>query len=135
MAASSCEAEHCSYSSAVKDLEYVRVLFRDLFIFPDDEPALTMLVLIVNSEPAMAIYQGPTHRSRTKHIDFIKALNFGDNLSHHGRAMVDSWCVVCSLTVARRKELSNFSSVNLVSNGFSCTTRIALFGGLANIYS
>ena len=71
VAASSCEAEYYSYSSGVKDLEYVRLLLRDLFIFPDDAPVPSMLV---DSEPAMAISQGPTHRSRTKHIDFTKAL-------------------------------------------------------------
>ena len=30
--------------------------------------------MFVDSEPAIAISQGPTHRSRTKHIDFSKAL-------------------------------------------------------------
>ena len=71
VAASSAEAEYYAYSSAVKDLEYVRLLLRDLDIFPDDAPPPTMLV---DSEPAMAMSQGPTHRSRTKHIDFTKAL-------------------------------------------------------------
>ena len=71
VAASSCESEYYSYSTAVKDLEYLRLLLRDLLIFPDDAPAPTMFV---DSEPAMAISQGPTHRSRTKHIDFTKAL-------------------------------------------------------------
>jgi hypothetical protein len=71
VAASSAEAEYYSYSSAAKDLEYVRLLLRDLRVFPDDASPPTMLV---DSEPAMAMSQGPTHRSRTKHIDFTKAL-------------------------------------------------------------
>ena len=49
----------------------LRLLLRDLRLFPDDAPPPTMFV---DSEPAMAISQGPTHRSRTKHIDFSKAL-------------------------------------------------------------
>jgi hypothetical protein len=71
VAASSAEAEYYAYSAAVKDLEYVRLLLRDLQIFPDDASPPTMLV---DSEPAIAMSQGPTHRSRTKHIDFTKAL-------------------------------------------------------------
>ena len=34
VSASSCEAEYYAYSSAVKDLEYVRLLLRDLLLFP-----------------------------------------------------------------------------------------------------
>jgi hypothetical protein len=30
--------------------------------------------MLVDSEPAMAVSQGPTNRSRTKHIDFTMAL-------------------------------------------------------------
>ncbi len=71
MAASSAEAEYYASSSAVKDLEYVRLLLRDLHIFPDDASPPTMLV---DSEIAIAMSQGPTHRCRTKHIDFTKAL-------------------------------------------------------------
>ena len=71
VSASSCEAEYYSYSSGVKDVEYVRLLLRDLLLFPDDAPAPTMLV---DSEPAIAVSQGPTQRSRTKHIDFTLAL-------------------------------------------------------------
>jgi hypothetical protein len=71
VSALSCEAEYYAYSSAVKDLEYVRLLLRDLRLFPDDAAPPTMLV---DSEPAMAMSQGPTHRSRTKHIDFTMAL-------------------------------------------------------------
>ncbi len=71
MAASSksAEAEYYAYSAAVKDLEYVRLLLRELQIFPDDASPPTMLV---DSESAMS--QGPTHHSRTKHINFTKAL-------------------------------------------------------------
>ena len=35
MAASSAAAEYYSYSSAVTDLEYVRLVLHDLHIFPD----------------------------------------------------------------------------------------------------
>ena len=70
MAASSGEAEYYAYSSAVKDLQYVRLLLCDLRIFPDDASPPTMLV---DSEPAIAM-SGPTHCSRTKHIDFTQAL-------------------------------------------------------------
>ena len=82
VAASSCEAEYYACSAAVKDLEYVRLLLRDLRLFPDDAPPPTMFV---DSEPAMAISQGPTNRSRTKHIDFSKAL-FRDYVQR-GRAV------------------------------------------------
>ncbi len=62
------------YSSAVKDLEYVRLLLRDLQVFPDDTSPPTMFV---DREPAIAMSQGPTHCSRTKHVDFTKALVCG----------------------------------------------------------
>jgi hypothetical protein len=71
VSASSCEAEYYAYSSGVKDIEYVRLLLRDLLLFPADAPAPPMLV---DSEPAMAMSQGPTQRSRTKHIDFTLAV-------------------------------------------------------------
>ncbi len=58
VSASSCEAEYYAYSTAVKYLEYVRLLLRDLSLFPDDASPPTMLV---DSEPAMAMSQGPTH--------------------------------------------------------------------------
>jgi hypothetical protein len=84
VSASSCEAEYYAYSSAVKDLEYVRLLLRDLRLFPDDASPPTMLV---DSEPAMAMSQGPTHRSRTKHIDFTMAL--ARDYIQRGRAVMD----------------------------------------------
>uniref|UniRef100_A0A7S0MSU5 Reverse transcriptase Ty1/copia-type domain-containing protein n=1 Tax=Cryptomonas curvata TaxID=233186 RepID=A0A7S0MSU5_9CRYP len=71
VSASSCEAEYYAYSSGAKDIEYVRLLLRDLLLFPDDALAPAMLV---DSEPAIAVSQGPTQRSRTKHIDFTLAL-------------------------------------------------------------
>jgi hypothetical protein len=52
VSASSCEAEYYAYSAAVKDIEYVRLLLRDLLLFPDDTPAPTMLV---DSETAIAM--------------------------------------------------------------------------------
>ena len=70
-AASSCEAEYFAYSSGVKDVEYIRLLLRDLLIFDKDTVAPTMLV---DSEPAITVAQGPSQRSRTKHIDFTIAL-------------------------------------------------------------
>jgi hypothetical protein len=84
VSASSCEAEYYAYSSAVKDLEYVRLLLRDLRLFPDDASPPTMLV---DSEPAMAMSQGPTHRSRTKHIDFTMAL--ARDYIQRGRAVME----------------------------------------------
>ena len=55
----------------MKDIEYAPLLLRDLLLFPADAPAPPMLV---DSEPAMAMSQGPTQRSRTKHIDFTLAV-------------------------------------------------------------
>ena len=69
---------------AVKDLEYVRLLLRDLHLFPDDATPPTMLV---DSEPAIAMSQGPTHRSRTKHIDFNLAL--AREYIQRGRAIME----------------------------------------------
>ncbi len=71
MSTSSWEAEYYAYSSAVKDLEYVRLLLRNLRLFPDDASPPTMLV---DSEQAMAMSQSPMHRSHTKHIEFTMAL-------------------------------------------------------------
>ena len=84
VSASSCEAEYYAYSSAVKDLEYVRLLLRDLLLFPDDASPPSMLV---DSAPAMAISQGPTNRSRTKHIDFTIAL--ARDYLRRGRAVME----------------------------------------------
>ncbi len=49
----------------------MQLLLRDLCLFPDDAAPPTKPV---DSEPAMAMSQGPTHRSCTKHIDFTMAL-------------------------------------------------------------
>ena len=68
---SSAENEYYASSAAVKDLEYVLLLLRGLRIFPDDASLPTVRV---DSEPAIAMSQGPAHHSRTKHIDFTKAL-------------------------------------------------------------
>ena len=72
MSAFSCEAEYYACSSGVKDTEYVRLLLRDLLLLPDDAPAPPILV---DSEPAMVVSQGPTQRSRLKHIEFTLALS------------------------------------------------------------
>ena len=71
VAAYSCEAEYFAYSSGVKDVEYIRLLLSDLLIFDKDTVALTMLV---DSEPAITVAQGPSQRSFTKHIDFTIVL-------------------------------------------------------------
>ncbi len=65
-------------------IEYVRLLLRDLLLFPDDESPPSMLV---DSAPAMAISQGPTNRSRTKHIDFTIAL--ARDYLRRGRAVME----------------------------------------------
>ncbi len=43
--------------------------------------------MLVDSEPAMAMSQGPTHRSRTKHIDFTMAL--ARDYIQRGRAVME----------------------------------------------
>jgi hypothetical protein len=42
--------------------------------------------MLVDSEPAMAMPWGPTHRSRTKHIDFTMALRQAHDYIQRGRA-------------------------------------------------
>ncbi len=84
VSASSCEAEYYAYSPAVKDLEYVRLLLRDLSLFTDDAYPP---IILVDSEPAMAMSQGPTHRSRTKHFDFTMAL--ARDYIQRGRAVME----------------------------------------------
>jgi hypothetical protein len=80
----SCKAEYCACFSAVKDLEYGRLLLRDLCPFPDDAAPPTMLA---DSEQVMAVSQGPTHRSRAEKIDFTMALVRG--YIQHGRAVME----------------------------------------------
>ncbi len=86
MSASSCGAEYYAYSSAVRVLEYVRLLLPDLLLFPDDASPPSMLV---DSAPAMAISQGPTNRLCTKHIDFTIVLEH-DNVQR-GRAVMEHY--------------------------------------------
>ena len=62
----------------------MRLLLRDLLLFPDDASPPSMLV---DSAPAMAISQGPTNRSRTKHIDFTMAL--ARDYIQRGRAVME----------------------------------------------
>ena len=70
VADSSCECEYYVYSTGVKDMESVRLLIRDLLpmglVLPD------IPVLHVDCEPAIAVANGGSTRSRTKHwhIDF-----------------------------------------------------------------
>ncbi len=71
MVVSSAEDDYNAFSSAVKDLEYLRHLLQGLHIFPDDTSSPTVLV---DSLPAIAMSQGLTHCSHTKHIDLTKAL-------------------------------------------------------------
>ena len=79
------EADYYAYSSDVKDLGHVRLFLRDLRIFPDDAFPPTMLV---DSEPAIGMSQGPTNRSSTKHIDFTKALVL--DYIQHERAVMEN---------------------------------------------
>ncbi len=81
VSASSCEAEH--YSSAVKALEYVRLVLRGLLLFPDDASPPSMLV---DSAPSMAISQGPKSYA-CKHIDFTMAL--ARDYIQRGRAVME----------------------------------------------
>ena len=67
LAASSCEAEYYSYSSAAKEGEFVRLLLRDLGF-------VVIPTLLGDNEPAIATAKGPAQRSRTRHIDFTVAL-------------------------------------------------------------
>ena len=64
VAASSCEAEYFAYSSGVKDVNYTRFFLKDLLIFDKDTVAPTMLV---DSEPAITVAQGPSQHSHKAH--------------------------------------------------------------------
>ena len=68
VADSSCECEYYAYSTAVKDMEYVRLLIRDLAGLGLELP--TIPTLYADCEPAIAVAKGVSTRSRTKHIDF-----------------------------------------------------------------
>ena len=68
MADSSCECEDYAYSAGVKDMESVRLLIRDLCALGVDLPEIP--TLFVDCEPAIAVANGASTRSRTKHIDF-----------------------------------------------------------------
>ena len=68
VADSSCECEYYAYSTGVKDMEYVRLLIRDLAGLGLDLPAIP--TMYVDCEPAIAVAKGASTRSRTKHIDF-----------------------------------------------------------------
>jgi hypothetical protein len=61
---SSCECEYYAYSAGVKDMEYVR----DLSALGIDLPVIP--TLLVDCAPAIAVANGASTRSRTKHIDF-----------------------------------------------------------------
>jgi len=56
------------YSAGVKDMEYVRLLIRDLAGLGLDLP--TIPTLYADCEPAIAVAKGASTRSRTRHIDF-----------------------------------------------------------------
>jgi hypothetical protein len=68
VADSSCECEYYAYSAGVKDMEYVRLLIRDLSALGIDLPVIP--TLLVDCAPAIAVANGASTRSRTKHIDF-----------------------------------------------------------------
>ena len=56
------------YSAGVKDMEYVRLLIRDLAGLGLDLP--TIPTLYADCEPAIAVAKGASTSSRTRHIDF-----------------------------------------------------------------
>ena len=68
VSASSCEAEYYAYSTAVRDVEYLRLMLRDLG-FP-----LMNIPLLVDNQPAISVSNGHSQRSKTRHIDFTKDL-------------------------------------------------------------
>ena len=68
VADSSCECEYYAYSAGVKDMESVRLLIRDLCPFGVDLPEIP--TLFVDCEPVIAVANGASTRSCTKHIDF-----------------------------------------------------------------
>ena len=53
------------YSSGVDDVEYIRLLLRDLHIFYEGTVAPTMLV---GSKPAITVAQGPSQRSTSSAV-------------------------------------------------------------------
>ena len=70
----------------IRDLEYVGLLLsdHDLHFFPYDATPPTMLV---DSDLAIVMSQGPTHRSSTKHIGFTMAL--ARDYIQRGRAIME----------------------------------------------
>ena len=70
VADSSCECEYYAYSTGVKDMEYVRLLIRDLAGLGLDLPAIP--TMYVDCEPAIAVAKDASTRSCTnlKYIDF-----------------------------------------------------------------
>jgi hypothetical protein len=67
VADSSCECEYYAYSAGVK-VEYVRLLTRDLSVLGIDLPDIP--TFLIDCAPAIAVANGASTRSRTKHIDF-----------------------------------------------------------------
>jgi hypothetical protein len=57
--------------SAVKDLEYVLLSLCDLLLIPDDTFPPSMLL---DSEPAIAMSQGPTYSSYSTHMNLYFAV-------------------------------------------------------------
>ncbi len=80
---SSAEDDYYASSSAVKDLEFLRLLLQGLHVFPDDTSPPTVLV---DSVPAIAMSQGLTHCSR----QFFTDTNNFSELSFV--VTVCSWC-------------------------------------------
>jgi hypothetical protein len=68
VADSSCECKYYAYATGVKDMEYVRLLIRDLSALGIDLPVIP--TLLVDCAPAIAVANGASTRSRTRHIDF-----------------------------------------------------------------
>ena len=61
---SSAEAEYVAYSTAIQEIEAVRLLLRDFGL------SFTQIPLLVDNQPAISIAAGTTSRSRSRHIDF-----------------------------------------------------------------
>jgi hypothetical protein len=68
VADSSCECKYYAYATGVKDMEYVRLLIRDLSALGIDLPVIP--TLLVDCAPAIAVANGASTRSRTRHNDF-----------------------------------------------------------------
>ena len=58
-------SKYYAYATGVKDMEYVRLLIRDLSALGIDLPVIP--TLLVDCAPAIAVANGASTKSRTKH--------------------------------------------------------------------